>query len=167
MVDIILVSGLLISSITDLMTRKVLNLIVFPMTAFAVLHFGLTNGWSGFWFSIAGLLTGVALLIIPYLLGGIGAGDVKLLGMVGSFVGYKLVFASFLYMGLVGGLMALFVLVQKNGFRTILMQLYLFIIQKDKESFRQLCRTSPSYTLPYAVAIALGTFFAFMAGGFG
>jgi prepilin peptidase CpaA len=165
MVDIVLFSALLISAITDLITRKVFNLLVFPMTVFALLYFSFTNGWQGFWFSVTGFLAGIALLLIPYLLGGIGAGDVKLLGMVGSLVGCKLVFASFLYMGLAGGLMAMFVLIRKNGLKTILLHLYLFLIQKDKESFRLLCRTSPSYTLPYAVAIAFGTLFAILAGG--
>ncbi|MBW2186737.1 MAG: prepilin peptidase [Deltaproteobacteria bacterium] len=44
-------------------------------------------GFSGFTTSVAGLVTGLLLLIIPYLMGGMGAGDVKALAALGALLG--------------------------------------------------------------------------------
>ncbi|MFP3361714.1 A24 family peptidase, partial [Planococcus sp. SIMBA_143] len=70
---------LLISFITDVRNRRILNSVTFPAMGIGLLYYTMTLGLEGFLFSGAGLLVGFALLLIPYLLGGMGAGDVKLL----------------------------------------------------------------------------------------
>lgn len=56
--------------------------------------------------SIGGAVVGLALLIVPYLMGGIGAGDVKLLMVIGSFGGISLVLSGFICGAILGGLFA-------------------------------------------------------------
>ena len=75
-----------------------------------------TSGFEGFLFSGKGFLVGLGLLMIPYLLGGMGAGDVKLMAAIGALMGTSFVFYSFIYTALIGGLIALLLIFKKRGF---------------------------------------------------
>jgi len=108
--DAALLAALLFSCYTDLRFRKIPNCLVFPAALGAVAWHCLSGGIGGLLFSLKGLTLGMALLLPPYLLGGIGAGDVKLLGMVGAFKGLRFVFDSFLLAAFSGGLMSVLVL---------------------------------------------------------
>jgi prepilin peptidase CpaA len=55
-----------------------------------------------------------------YLLGGMGAGDVKLMGAVGGFLGPKGVFAAFLGTSLIGGVYAIVLLALQGGITDII-----------------------------------------------
>ena len=52
------------------------------------------------------MLLGFACLILPYLWGGMGAGDVKALAALGAWLGPKLTVFLFCYMGIAGGIIA-------------------------------------------------------------
>jgi len=90
---------------TDLKYQKLPNYLTFGGMA-AGIFYHLIFG-NGFLFAVKGLLLGIALLILPYLLGGMGAGDAKLMGAVGAFLGAKGVFEAFIYSALVGGVYAI------------------------------------------------------------
>ena len=129
-----------------------------------LLYYTITLGFEGLLFSGAGLLIGFALLIIPYLLGGMGAGDVKLLAAVGALTGTSFVLHSFFYTALIGGLIGLILLLKRSGiwnlFKSPTYTLYSMVnikaatIRKDK-----------SLTFPYGVAITFGTLCAALLGG--
>jgi len=97
---------LLIAAITDFRIQKIPNLLTFPAASFALAYHCILKGSSGFLFSSGGIAAGVGLLIIPYLLGGMGAGDAKLMGVVGGVLGVKGVFYAFLFSAIVGGIYA-------------------------------------------------------------
>ena len=78
---------LLSASILDLMYSKIPNILNYPFMAGGVLHHAYMRGMEGFVFSLEGLGLGIALLLFFYLAGGMGAGDVKLMGAIGSFFG--------------------------------------------------------------------------------
>lgn len=104
---IIVLSVLLISSATvDLRNQKIPNLIVYPGMMIALSYNTITNGLGGLLFSAGGILIGISLLIIPYLMGGMGAGDAKLMGAIGGFLGAKGVLFAFFLTALVGGIYA-------------------------------------------------------------
>ena len=69
---------------------------------------------SGLWFSLQGL--GIALLVyFPlYLLRGMGAGDVKLMGAVGAIVGWKAWLFVLFFTSILGGLTAVLIVVSKG-----------------------------------------------------
>jgi prepilin peptidase CpaA len=75
-----------IAAFWDVRERRIPNWLTFPAAAVGLL-LGMLSGWQGFVFSARGLVVGLALLMIPYLMQGQGAGDVKLLAALGSFVG--------------------------------------------------------------------------------
>jgi len=70
----------------DLMVRRIPNWII----AFGLMGGLLLNGTQGvtpFLHSISGFVVGIAVFIVPFALGWMGAGDVKYFGVVGALVG--------------------------------------------------------------------------------
>ena len=99
--------GLLGAAITDVRSCKIPNAITFSLVLWGLLIHSATNGLDGFLFSLKGLGVGLGLLIIFYIWGGMGAGDVKLLGAVGAIIGPADVFIAFLVTASLGGLYAI------------------------------------------------------------
>src|SRR5512136_548273 len=93
----ILLIVLAIAAITDVRTRRIPNWLTYPTMGAGLSYHVYANGWQGFLFGLEGLLLGFALLLVFYLLGGMGAGDVKLMAGVGSILGPKIVFVAFLF----------------------------------------------------------------------
>ena len=94
----------------DIRTQRIPNYLTLG-TAVAGLGFQVgLHGWGGLWSGFLGLALGFGLLIIPYLLRGIGAGDVKALAALGAWLGPRQTLVLFVYMGLCGGALVLLVL---------------------------------------------------------
>lgn len=153
---------LLTAAVTDFRSRVIPNWLTLPAVMGGIAYHSAVNGMSGFIFSIEGVLLGFALLILFYLAGGMGAGDVKLLGAVGSLLGPKGLFLVFIYTAIAGGIIALALLWWK-GHLTVAAKRYMtmlkfFLITKkffyippeEKQDLPALC---------YGVVIGLGTFF--------
>jgi len=109
---------------------------------------------------LKGLAMGTGLLIPFYIIRVMGAGDVKLMGAVGGFLGTKHVFVAFLMTALAGGVYALVALASKKNLADALKR-YWFII-KSFLLTRKLTYVPPSGAektihLRYGVAIAMGT----------
>ena len=109
---------LLYASIHDIRTQKIPNVLTFSAVLVSISYNAIFYGWSGFLFSISGMFAGVGLLIVPYLLGGMGAGDAKLLGVVGSVLGAKGVLYAFLFIAIIGGIYSItFTLYYRQHFK--------------------------------------------------
>ena len=105
-----LIIVLLIAVVNDVKFSKIPNWLTFPsMIIWISFHTGF-RGLEGLLFSLSGVGVGIAVFIIPYLFGGTGAGDVKLMGAVGALLGPKGVFIAFLATSIVGGIYALILL---------------------------------------------------------
>jgi prepilin peptidase CpaA len=164
---------LLVASIIDLRSQKIPNVITFPATGLALAYHSFVNGFNGFLFSVAGLAAGVGLLFIPYLLGGMGAGDAKLLGVVGGVLGAKGVFYAFLSSAIVGGIYAVILtLIYRQLFRgfykkqiTSLMNFLLTrkYIPDPEESDPK----KPRLCYGLAIAIGTGIYIVFDLSGYG
>lgn len=101
---------LIVATVTDLRYQKIPNILTFPVMVTALTYHGVMNGLDGLLFSTAGLAVGFALLTLPYILGVMGAGDVKLMGAVGTILGARGAFIAFLFSGIAGGIYALIIL---------------------------------------------------------
>lgn len=99
------------SAAVDVRRHKIPNLITFPVMLTAVSYYSARHGWDGFVFSIGGLGVGTGLLLLPYLMGGMGAGDAKLMGAVGAVLGIERTVTAFLFISAMGCLYALFIVV--------------------------------------------------------
>ena len=108
---------LLPASVFDLRQRRIPNALTFPAMAAGIIYWSYLNGLDGFMHGSGGMLLGIGTLILFYLMGMMGAGDVKLMGAVGSFLGPQGVVVAFLYSAIVGGLYALFVLARSKALK--------------------------------------------------
>jgi len=71
-------------------------------------------GWSGLWFALMGALSGFLTLILLYMLGALGAGDVKLFAAIGSLMGAAFVIQSIYYSLLFAGIIGLWLLIVRK-----------------------------------------------------
>ena len=93
----------------DLATRRIPNVLTFGAALAALVVHGYVAGWSGAGSSLAGWPVGVAFFFPFFALGGMGAGDVKLLAAVGAWLGPAATVWVALYCSIAGGVMALVV----------------------------------------------------------
>lgn len=117
------------------------------------------SGLAGAVFSLKGLLAGIALLFVPFALKGMGAGDVKLLGMVGAFKGALFTFYTFIAMAVWGGIIAVVLLINRGELLKTLRRLWLsfmFHVFKVKKMQESITDSNSGVSFPYALAIALG-----------
>jgi prepilin peptidase CpaA len=157
----ILIAVLLIAAIIDLRTQKIPNLLTYPAMIFALSYHSAINGFEGLIFSASGLLIGTLLLIIPFFMRGMGAGDAKMLGAVGSFLGVKATFGAFIFVALAGGIYSLaIILIRRDVFKGFFSEKLMVL-----SSMVMLRQYVPIETgnigqkprLKYGVAIAFGT----------
>jgi prepilin peptidase CpaA len=97
------------ASISDIRTRRIPNTLTFGASAVALAFFLATEGVSGLGMSVAGWCVGFALFVPFFLLGGMGAGDVKLLAAFGAWLGPWLVAWAAAFGGIAGGVLAVIV----------------------------------------------------------
>lgn len=154
----------------DWRERRIPNALVFP-AALMGLSLNAARGWDGLWFGGKGLLIGFALLLIPYLLHAMGAGDVKFLAAIGAFVGGTGVVRVLLLALLVYPVLAVGFLIQQRKFALTMKRfaqltskLFGVFIPAFKLYAMQLeARDDPeiaSATSPFGLAISLGTLLA-------
>ena len=154
---------------TDLRSRRIPNRLVLaglataPLLHLGALYLGLPSLASATWWSpFTGLLTGFGLLLPFYLLRATGAGDVKLMAMVGAFIGAPTVVTATLYTLVAGGVLSLLFMFGRGvAAQTLANVRYLLTDLAMRAGSGQGARLAPLQTtaarLPYAVAIAVGT----------
>lgn len=103
---------LTLSAFSDIKSGRIPNVVTFSSLAILLSYYSMARGLEGLIFCLQGAGTGFVLMIIPYLLGTMGAGDVKLMAAVGAGVGPEYAIFTFLAASIVGGLYAVMVLVR-------------------------------------------------------
>jgi prepilin peptidase CpaA len=156
-----LMSSLIASAVTDLRFAKIPNWITFPTMAAGILYHTVVGGQDGLFYSLGGLALGVCLLLFPYMVGKMGAGDVKLMGATGSIIGLKGIFLAFVITSLAAGLYAGIVLAMNRRYVRGFLRRY-GIMLKTFVSTRQVVYYPPSGRekspgIRYGVAVAVGT----------
>jgi prepilin peptidase CpaA len=149
------------AAVIDVRTGRIPNLLTFGAAAVALAYAMWTGGLHGLGLSAAGWGVGTALFLPLFALGGMGAGDVKLLGAVGAWLGPMGALYAALYSVFAGGALALIV----GGMRGYLGQafsnlwgLLLFWRTAGIQPLPGLTiHDAPGPRLAYGVAIAAGT----------
>lgn len=165
----ILIVVLIICIFTDLKKRKIYNKVIFPALFTALFFQLITGGWDAFIIALIGFLVGLSILLIPYLLGGMGAGDVKLLALIGACKGTVFVLNTAIFMALLGGIIALFVLLFRKGIIER-MKGFLYFMHGRRYGLKMplpIRNDNLSATYPYGVAIAGGAFISLFGKGWG
>ncbi|MFW6326645.1 MAG: A24 family peptidase [Desulfovermiculus sp.] len=158
----LLFPALIFAAVYDLKYRKIPNLLNFPLAGVALVTHTAFSGLDGLMFSGAGMLLGTALFLPPYIFGGMGAGDAKLMGAVGAVLGAKGVFFSALLTALYGGVYALLLLAVHRGYsRSFFSRIWgtfmSFVLTRQYIPASQTENPGQSPRLCYGLAIALGT----------
>lgn len=169
----LLLAGLMSGAVWhDVRSRKIPNRLVFPGALAGVVLNALlpaagaafmpVPGGLGLLTGLAGLGLGLVLLLPMYALKTMGAGDVKLMAMVGAFVGPQAVFGCMLFSLLAGGVLALGVAAFHGSLRQITSNSYHLLLNSLMRGLAGQrpeveAPNAPSGKLPYAIAIAAGT----------
>lgn len=155
----------------DVRTRRIPNFLVFSgALAGLLLNAALPSGAGlllepfgaiGLLPAVGGLVLGLALLLPLYALGAMGAGDVKLMAMLGAFVGPAAITGIVVLTLLSGGVLALLVALFQGTLSTMLRNTWQLMLHSlfgalAGDSARIAAPATPSGKLPYAVAIAAG-----------
>jgi len=154
---------LVIAAVNDIRFHKIPNWLTYPSIIIGIFYNTINTGFNGLLFSIGGLGVGIGVMILFYLMAGTGAGDVKLMGAVGGFLGPKGAFIAFLSTSIVGGIYAVVLLVLHGYLNRYWAILKTFTLTK------QFIYNPPSNgeekpKLYYGVAIALGTIISVVLG---
>ncbi|MBS0207467.1 MAG: prepilin peptidase [Planctomycetes bacterium] len=162
---------LVVAAVIDGWQLKVPNWITFPMIVGGWVYGFCVGGWEGLGFSLLATGVGLALLMPAYAIGGMGAGDVKLLAGVGAWVGSVVTFYAFCYSAILGGVIA------------VMMVLYRRVWTKHRQQFQHIVneivtvrdpnqlaaiaadRKKTMMLLPYGIPIAMGTILYFFMHG--
>ena len=147
----------LLAGWTDLRSRRIPNWLTVPALGVGLAVNTYAGGWSGLWTSLKGAGLGLALLLPFVLLKSLGAGDWKLAGALGGFVGPSVLIDLLLGSVLVAGVMALVLVIYKGRIRQtlrnighILVSLVTFRLPGDQVSLDN----PAALKVPYGVALA-------------
>jgi prepilin peptidase CpaA len=146
--------------ITDLRTRRIPNYLTLGGALAAMFYAVAVHGLSGLGLSLAGWGAGLIVFLPVFLLGGLGAGDVKLVACLGAWLGPTLALWTALYGAVAGGIMALIVALATGYLRTAVDNVYQlamhFRIVGIKPHPELTLERGRGPRLPYAVPIAAG-----------
>jgi prepilin peptidase CpaA len=164
----VLIPGILYASWVDFAQRRVPNWLNAALAITGLAVQGLAFGWymhgvGGLGWGLLGLATGFGVLIVPWLMHGMGAGDVKLMAAIGCWLGPWLTLLSFAVGALIGGLVAV-VMIYTTG-RTVHaltnLQTIMTKMRRFETAFGEFGGAksfgNTSQLLPYGVPLTAGT----------
>lgn len=145
---------------TDVTTRRIPNLITLGGLVAGLVWAGVEHGASGLGISLLGGVTGLLVFLPLYLLGGLGAGDVKLMACLGAWTGPGPAVWTALYGAIAGGVMAVVIALASGYFRAALRNLGDLLMHFRVAGVRPhpvlTLERSKGPRLPYALPITAG-----------
>jgi prepilin peptidase CpaA len=165
---------LVVAAIIDGLKLKVPNWLTFPMIISGWVYsaaFSPFAGWEGLLYSVVGTIVGLGLLLPAYAIGGMGAGDVKLLAGIGAWVWGTATLYAFAVSAIVGGIIAVLMVVVRRSWFKHQSQFWVIcneiLTVKDPEKLAAIAadRKSSMMLLPYGIPIAIGSIAYFAAAG--
>ena len=92
---------------TDLRSRRIPNWLVLPFLPLGIAVSAWFHGWHGVVQSLEGAGVGILVFGVFFVMGGMGAGDVKLCAAIGAWIGPGQLFIALVLTGLAGGVMVI------------------------------------------------------------
>lgn len=154
---------LIVAAVIDGWKLKVPNWITFPLVVGGWVYSTAYFGWEGFGWSLLGTVVGLLLLLPAYAIGGMGAGDVKLLAGVGAWVWATTTFYAFCTSAILGGVIAIAMVLWRHDWYHHWYQFWaiseeiLEVRDPNKLSAIAAERKGAMLLLPYGIPIAIGS----------
>lgn len=162
---VVLLSLIGFTVVSDLRCHRIPNALILIGLVLGLLFQFYSGGLHGLGSAVLGLLVGFGLFLPFYVFSGMAAGDVKLMAMVGSFLG-PVAASSAVALSLISGSVfgVLILLYKKQFFRMMqrywaMASLRTYIPPESDDAARQ--------RFPYAIAIFTGTLISFFWQPFG
>jgi prepilin peptidase CpaA len=165
---------LILAAVIDGLKLKVPNWITFPMIISGWVYSATLApiaGWEGLMWSLLGTAVGLALLLPAYAIGGMGAGDVKLLAGIGAWCWSTTTLYAFAVSTIIGGMIAILMVVLRRKWGKHQSQFWMICAEiltvKDPEKLAAIAaeRKPTMMLLPYGIPIAIGTIAYFAVTG--
>lgn len=159
---------LIVAAVIDGFELKVPNWITYPFVLGGLAFGGMTGGWEGLGWSLVGMMVGLLLLLPAYAIGGMGAGDVKLLAGVGTWVWVNHTVNAFCWSAVIGAVMAVLMVVARRAWKHHHDQFWMILneilVVKNPEALAAIAaeRKPRMMLLPYGIPIAVGTISYFL-----
>jgi len=164
-IEFFLLLAVLVATVTDLRSRRIPNWLT---VSTLVLGFALNAALAyptplaGVWLAAKGFAFAFGLNLLMYILHMTGAGDVKLLAAVGAMVGISDFLGIFLLTALIGGILAIPLILLKGRLRQTFWNMGFMIGELTRWRAPHLTReqldvgSAKAFRLPGAVRICLG-----------
>lgn len=165
-VEMVLLALLVTAAVYDVRYRRIPNWLTVLGVALGFLLNGLIGPpEGGILFALKGFAAAFLVYLFLYLLRAMGAGDVKLMAAVGALVGWQRWFGIFLITAIVGGIMALVLVVARRRLGKTLWNVGFILSEMGhlrpayvgKEELD--VRSPKAIGLPHGAVIAVGTVF--------
>ncbi len=143
----------------DVRYRRIPNPFVFATLASGISINGIFGGLPGLYASFGGCALAFGLMFMLHVLGAMGAGDVKLFAAIGAVTGAHLVLPTFLVVVLTGGVLAMISIIRSGTVITTMNRVLQILVGllPGWEMPRFAIPADRSYTIPYGVAITIGS----------
>jgi prepilin peptidase CpaA len=116
------------------------------------------SGRPALFSSVGGLAIGFGFLFVFFLFGGVGGGDVKLMGAAGALMGFSLIQPAVVFTAVLGGILAVLTLIWHRDFWGYLSQRLRFWRKASASGSVEV--PTPCIVVPYGLAIAAGCLLA-------
>lgn len=160
----------LIAAATDLWKYRIYNLLSWPLLLSGLIYHSVAGGGNGGAAALVGLLVGMVPFLLLYLIGGMGAGDVKLMAGLGAWLGPALTLQVVLISWLAAGVYALGIigasaLLGRRGVAALQLQ-NLMPTTDDNRIVQAVAEPSRRRRLiPFGLLILIGCVVTFLTGG--
>jgi prepilin peptidase CpaA len=149
----------------DLRQGRIPNRLTYGAMGLGVVMRAILGGWHGALDGLAAGLVGGGVFLLFFLVRGMGAGDVKLMAAIGMWAGLRHLVVILMVTAIAGGILALgYMIARKRGLSTLrnLGALLRFHVVVGLAPHPEINLENPqAIRIPYALAIAAGTFYAY------
>ena len=162
---------LIVAAYIDGKQLRVPNWMTFPMVLSGLAVNSWLSGWSGLGDALVGTVVGLACLLPLYSVGGMGAGDVKLMAGMGAWLGATITFYAFCVSTVVGALLAILMVLYKRSFTKHYANFVMIFVEwmhiRDPRELSRLAaeRKPTMFLLPYGIPICIGSIGYFIYEG--
>lgn len=162
---------LIVAAVIDGFELKVPNWITFPFVISGWIYSLCAFGWQGLLWSLAGTALGMSILMLFYMIGGMGAGDVKLMGGVGAWIHCTNTWYCIIGFAVTGAVLGIAMVLVRGKWKHHYEQFWHILTEimviRDPEKLSAIAaqRKPTMMLLPYGIPIAIATIGYFLWTG--